>query len=98
MPRYLISPIDISAGASKGASIKELAGLIIIGAASTAGQRNYKLYFVSGTNQYDTHFVMLGSNVYGSGLDIYTNDTNRDFSLTNNTSGSAKVWAYFMGR
>lgn len=72
----------------------------MLGAAAPGGSI-YKLYFVTGTNQYDTQFTEISTNSYGNGgsvFSIWKNPTNMDFSIVNNSSSAATVWAYFMGK
>lgn len=100
LPRYLVSPVSIAIGAAAGANIQGLSGLLMLGAAAPGGSI-YKLYFVTGTNQYDTQFTEISTNSYGNGgsvFSIWKNPTNMDFSIVNNSSSAATVWAYFMGK
>ena len=99
LPRYIISKTNVSAGSAVGANVRGLCGLLIIGVI-TGGSSVYRVFFISGQNQYDTQFNIISTNSFGGGegiLPVYANPNNMDFSIVNNGTSQATAWAYFMG-
>lgn len=77
-----------------------MTGFVILGVAASNIDSIYKVYFVSGFNQYNTKSTLLVNHKYkkeDTNINIYINDSAMNCSIQNLSEVNARGWIIYIG-